>query len=158
MAVSPSSRGAESARGQPSFSSCPSSASVTKPLPLPPPEKVMSAVVFLARTEPSASRTRVVSMAAQRPSSCSARTGAAFISCVKVPSGLAKTWDDSVVAASTATRSPVSAARALASASGLLSAATEAAPSWASAGVAPAPTAGTALPRSVTANAQLRTA
>lgn len=132
--------------GQPSCSLCPSSSSVTSPFPLPPPENVRSAVVFFARTAPSASRTRVVSTGAQLPSSFLARTGAAFISCVKVPSGLAKTWDDSVIAASTATRSPVSAASALASDSAVLSAATEAAPSPAKDGVAPTPVTGTAPP------------
>lgn len=126
--------------GQPSCSLCPSSASVTSPSLLPPPEKVSSAVVFFARTEPSASRARVVSMGAQVPSSFRARTGAAFISCVNVPSGLAKVCEDSVVAVSTTTRSPVSAARVVASDSEVLSAATEADPSSASAEVAPVPT------------------
>ncbi|MET7889121.1 hypothetical protein [Streptomyces avermitilis] len=69
---------------------------------------------------------------------------------------MANTWDESVVAASTATRSPVSAARALASDSGVLPAAAEAAPSSAAAGIAPTPA--TAPPRSVTAIAQLPTA
>lgn len=129
MTASPSSWGSGSAVGQPSRSSCPSTFSVTSPSPLPPPEKVRPAVVFFARTEPLVSRTRVVSMGAQVPSSLRARTGAAFISCVKVPSGLAKTWDDSVVAPSTATRSPVSPARTLALDSGAPPTAAEAAPS-----------------------------